>query len=494
MPDLLILEWAPDSLHALVVAPGSPPMVRTSAQMASVDHADTRIPVAQAGESLRAWLAEASITADQAIVVIPRELVVMRKLQVPQAPPDELPELVRFQAATRTSASIETLALDYLPLPALDPEQGLDVISITMDRDSLQRIKQICQAAKLNLQHVMLSSLTVGELVRTEKARTLGIEHADLVVYQQANRLEASIFDFGTLVFSHSTQLTKDQAGASSVDQLKPFKSDLARSLLNYNQDRPGSTIQTCYYVSGTPDAGVLELLEQRFPENVVSLTAADHPGRVPAGFEAAYGAALPVSDERVRLDLLHPRKRREIPDRRKWYYGAAAAVVLLAVVLAYAVFHSKKSALESSISTLRQDVNSKNEQLKKGKPKADAHQRLAHWKQGDADPIELWNALRTQLNTTDRVYLTEVRVVPQAGEMQARYVSRGQARARADVDLLTQLLSDHGFRVRPTTPRIGNRDPEYPWEFELDVELPRSLAAALLAESSGNSATAPSK
>lgn len=435
------------------------------------------------------------MTADQTVVVVPREAVVMRKLQLPLAPPDELPELVRFQAATRTSASMETLALDFLPVPVLDPEQGQQVISITMDRDSLRRIEQVCQAARLELQQVTLSSLTVGELVRAEKARNLGMEQPDLVVYQHGNRLELSIYDLGTLVFSHSTQLSKEHSGPSSADELKPFKSDLSRSLVTLSQERLGADVARCFYVSGTSDAGVLDLLQQRFPDNVIPVNAAERPsGRIPAGYEAAYGAAIPVSDERVRLDLLHPRKRREIPDRRKWYYGGGAVLALLVLLLSYAMFHLKKSALENSISLLQADVNTKTEQLKKGKPKADAHQRLAKWKEGDADPIELWNALRSQLANTERVYLTEIRVVPQSGEMQARYVGRGQARTQADVYLLTQQLSDRQFRVKPTTPHSGNRDPEYPWEFDLDVELPRSLAAALLPENPPAPAAIPSK
>jgi len=477
MSDLLILEWSRERVEALLASLSGQPHVRKSATLESIDHADSKTPAAQAGESLRAWLESNGIAAGPTIVVVPREAVVLRKLQLPQAPPDELPELVRFQAATRTSAPIESLVLDFLPLPGAASEQGLEVVSCTMDRETLARIESICAAAKLDLQRVTISSLTVGQLVRAIKAPDLGMEQSDLVVYQQGSRLELSIFDFGTLLFSHSTQLPNPEEGSGITDLLKPLKSDLSRCLVTLAQERPQARVGRCFYVCGTPQKAVRDLLEQRFPEGVIGLDSGDLlSGRVPAGYEAAYGAALPEAEDRFHLDLLHPRKRKEIPDRRKWYYGIGTAATLLAMVMAYALFHSKKSALESSIHALQADVNSKTEQLKKGKPKADAFQRIAHWAEGDTDPIELWNQLRAQLTSTDRIYFTEIRVIPLAGEMQARYVGRGHARSRTDVDSLNQMLSDHGFRVRPTTASQGSRDPDYPWEFDLDVELPRGV------------------
>lgn len=475
MSDLLILEWSRDRLSALTVTEGVRSTVKATASQPSIDHADPHVPVANAGESLRAWLIKAGIAVDRAIIVVPREAVVLRRLQLPQAPPDELPELVRFQAATRTSAPIDTLVLDYLPLPAIDPALGQKVISCTMERDVLQRIQAVCQAAKIEVQSVRISSLTVAELVRTVKALDLGAEQPDLVVSQQGQRVELSIFDAGTLVFSHSTQLPEAADETAGADRLKPLKGDLSRCLVTLSQTHPNAGIARCYYVAGEIDTAVNELLQQRFPGAVTHVDSTSlQTGKSAAGYESLMGAALPARDTRLQLDLLHPRQRKEIPDRRKLYYGAGGAVALIAIMLAYMVFYSKKSGLEASIQALQTDVNTKTEQLKKAKPQADAHLRLANWQAGDADPIQLWNQLRTHLSATDRVYFTEMRISPLTGDVQARFIGRGHARMQRDVDELNQKLSDQGFRVRPTTSSPGSRDPDYPWDFDLDVELPR--------------------
>jgi len=490
MSDVLVIEWSRDGLSALVVASGGHGAIRNSASISSMDFADPQISTAQAGESLRAWLAQEEISAEETVVVVPREAVVIRRLELPQAPPDELPELVRFQTATRTSASIETLALDYLPLPVQTPEQGQEVISFSMEREAVNRIQAVCQAAKLDVKRITLSSLTVAELVRSTGFSDLGASQPDLVIYQQGGRVEFSIIDFGTLTFSHSTQLPE----VVGVERLKPLKSDLVRCLVALNQARPDVELGRCFYVSNPVDEDVLNLLEQRFPGAVTQVEASGGlPGRIPTGFESLYGASLSSRDDRLRLDLLHPRRKKEVRDRRKFYYGTGAVVALLALILVYAVFYSKKSTLENSIQALRKEIDSKSEQLKKGKPKADAHQRLARWQEGDSDAIELWNQLRMHLTSTDRVYFTEIRVIPLAGEIQARYVGRGHARTRRDVDELNQMLSDFGFKVRPTTASPGSRDPDYPLLFELDVELPRGLQAAPIAENTTVSTVRPS-
>ena len=55
-----------------------------------------------AGKQLRAKLHEDGITVIHVLVSLPREEAVVRLLELPECTDDELPELVRLQAATRS--------------------------------------------------------------------------------------------------------------------------------------------------------------------------------------------------------------------------------------------------------------------------------------------------------------------------------------------------------------------------------------------------------
>lgn len=473
MAEFLALEWLPDQLRGLVGPEAERGAVRAAAQLETTDHADLQVPASQAGESLRVWLQQSGLNASETIVVLPREAVVLRRLQLPQVPVDELPDLVRFQAATRTASPIDSLVFDFIPLPALSAEQDQDVICFTLSVEQVNRINAVCEAAKLQVKKITISPLTIGELLRHTIANGLGLERPELVVFQQGDRLELSIFDFGSLILGHSIQLGASDGERPAAERLKPLKSDLARTLIALGQSHPGVELTHCYYVAGTPDADVRAELEQRFPSGFHQLEHAQLPFTgSPAGDEALLGALLPRRDDRMAIDFLHPRKKREIPDRRKWYIGAAAGIVLLASAMAYSVYYAKKSNLEGSITTLKKDVKEKTDALEAGKPKGDAFARLDVWQESNSDPLELWNQLRSLLTDTDRIYFRDMKIVPKSGEIAATFTGNGNARTSADVYQLSQTLSENGYRVTPTTPTQESNDPDYPWKFTLGVDM----------------------
>jgi hypothetical protein len=362
---------------------------------------------------------------------------------------------------------MDTLVLDFLPLQSSAGASGREVTTVTIERDRLSRLQAVCEAAGLEVQRVTISSLTAGRLVREIQAPDLGLHRPDLVFAQTGERLELSIFDQGTLVFSHGALRPE---GAD----LKLLKSELTRSVVALSQVHPEVTLQRCYYLSGDNDAAVIEVLRERFAGGVQTVDVFKLLDESAAEYASLLGAVLPEEDDRLRLDLLHPRVRRVLPDRRRLYFGAAAAMLALVFLTGCWIFYSQKSVLEASISSLQQMVSDQEAQLLKGKPRGEAHDRIARWKEADASPLDLWNTLRACLPSTERVYFWELRLTPLPGENLARFVGHGQARDRNDIESLNQTLSDRGFRVRPTTPALGKRDPAYPWQFEMDVELPR--------------------
>ena len=69
-----------------------------------------------AGKQLRAELNRAASRSTHVLVSLPREEAVVRLLELPECTDDELPELVRLQAATRSAVPLDRLLLDFLPI------------------------------------------------------------------------------------------------------------------------------------------------------------------------------------------------------------------------------------------------------------------------------------------------------------------------------------------------------------------------------------------
>lgn len=469
MADQIIIEWAADHLRVLAVDESL--RVRVAAHREWGDHIDTAVPAGDAGKELRRWLDERGIEEQPVTVVLPREAVVVRRLHLPHAPEDELPDLVRFQAATKTSSPIDDLALDFLTLPRPDETAGQDVVTVTIDRRRLARITDVLTAAGLTVTRVTITPLTTGRLVRHATEPALGRTEPGLVIVQQGPRIELSIFDEETLVFSHATLLPE------GTDHLKPLRSELSRSVVALTQAHPGVAIERCFYI-GEGDEAVLELLTARFPKQFKQVSIDAVVGKCPPGYESLAGACLPEHVERLSIDLLHPRRKKEIPDRRRLYAGIGAGAAALLLLIGYGLFQSKRGALEASLEALREQRNGLQRQLQQGQPRSEAHQRVATWFRGQSDPVQLWNDVRQHLPETDKLYLSELRISPQRTDVQARFTGVGFARERSDVDQMNQTLAENGFRVIPHPQRAGRRDPDYPVQFELDIERLRTESA----------------
>lgn len=466
-----ILEWSLDGIR--IVSADASGRVNQAAFWESFEHHDSSLTSQELGEKLQQWLRREAISAGAVTLLLPREMVVIRQLQLPQAPEEELPDLVRFQAAAKSSMPIDDLALDYHKIEMPHAQSGQSVVTTSIERKRLRRVQEILSAAGFEIQQVTVTPLAVGQFARSFGGATLGKTSPELIVFQRGSLVELSIFEQGALVFSHSVILPEE-------NRLKPLQSGITRSIVALNQSHPNVDIKHCYSIGSTSDQDVSELLQKRFGEHLSLISVPESLGNSNdiSGFETLIGAALPVAQPDQRIDLLHPRRKIEKPDRRKWYWigGGTAALVLLG--LAYGSFLSQKGALEASIDALNESISDAEQKLRAGQPQEDAFSRLDTWSLGQVAPLESWNRLRNFIPGTDRLYLSELRLQPLASpDVEARFTGVGFARQRNDVDDLYQNLAENGFRVTPQATTTSSRDPDYPIRFELSVELLREVA-----------------
>ncbi|MGE3999784.1 MAG: hypothetical protein AB7I48_06185, partial [Planctomycetaceae bacterium] len=138
MPRLIAFDWEADYLAGVEAdVSGAAVHVRRCFRYDWPEETDPPQSAAAWGE----WLAEAlkgdGISPGEALVVLPREAVVVRTLDLPKVPENELPELVRFQAATKSSTPLDRLALDYLTMPVDEGDAAQQVLMVTVDGERL---------------------------------------------------------------------------------------------------------------------------------------------------------------------------------------------------------------------------------------------------------------------------------------------------------------------------------------------------------------------
>jgi Tfp pilus assembly PilM family ATPase len=490
MPSLLSLDWNRDALGCVEadVTGGQVRVLRIGRfdWPAAIDR-DTDAPTL--GDWLKQQLRSIGVQAEETILVVPREEVVTRRLELPAAPDEELPELVRFQAAAKSTTPLDQLALDFIPLPPIEGEQALPALVATMDRQRLDHLQKTCAAAGLAVKSVQASPFAVAEVaIRRERQRGDDPNVATLVVYQDEHRVELSILHRLGLVFTHHTRFDPGDERA-----LRGTLAEINRSTVTFNQ-LMHSTVEVarvCLIHDGAIDPALEQALSERFSgrlhvidpatDEAVKTNDAATAARL-AGLAPAMGALLGDVQRTVpSVDFLNPRKpppKRDLKRERMIYIGirAGAAVLFLAVIAWWYASH-----LQSQIDTLVKEDGVLSVELSGAAAPKNVFSKIQSWQSTAVQPLSELDRLNKLLPGTDRVLLLDVHVLPgRTGEL-ARITGVGIARTERDIEELFDALTTAGYRVQPQVNDDYKLDPDYPHQFDLDISrLPKAEPPAV--------------
>ena len=142
MADFLSLHWGERIVGVEASVSGGSIRVRTtfSADRPDVEGTSSDLESDAAADStwLSAAMSRAGVSSRQAFVVLSQQDVVTRWLEVPAVPDEELPEIVRWQAGTKSTMSVDQLIVDYLPLPVADEAETRSVLLATVARETVE--------------------------------------------------------------------------------------------------------------------------------------------------------------------------------------------------------------------------------------------------------------------------------------------------------------------------------------------------------------------
>jgi hypothetical protein len=423
------------------------------------------------------------VKADEVLVVLPREDSVVRNLELPMAPSEEVPTLVRFQAAAKSSISLDQLLLDYLPLPPREDGSGLDVLMSTVPVKFVNHIQAVLTAAGLELASLSISPTATAELVARADHRTGDASGADLVIARHGNRVEISFIRNRRLLFTHSTRLTGDDERLRNQAVL----AEISRASVALQRQLAGNSI-TRAWVLGTADdnLSLCEALQTRFQCEVgtidplavpgVELTTTDVPGdralyAGPVGMLLAQSGGLTES-----LDFLNPRRPPARRDSRKLKAGLIAAGALFAAAVGYGGLHLYLAGLDAEIRDKVQMVAELEDSVKRGRPQVESAQLVEDWIDGSVHWLDRMEELAATMQGTERLYLSKVDFDSKTGRSSVGEIKgEGVARDRSDVYSLYKAIGEHA-RTEVHTKEIPqtSTDADYPYKFWLDVDLKR--------------------
>ena len=497
MADYLALDWEPGRLLAVEAQTQIGGVrLRQAAELVWPEDLDPQADTKSAGQWLKTALNKGGFSAKQVLLSLPREDVVVRQLELPDAPENELPDMVRLQAATKSTVSLDQLLLDFLPLPKAPEAEGQQVLMTTVPSTQIAPIQEILEAAGLELMSIGVSPVCITELAMRAQRQIPDSENSlSLLVARHNERVEISLMRQGHLLFSHSTRVHDDNGEAND----RAVVAEINRARISLQGILEGTDITRVWVLgSDTETADLCGLIRERLECDVQPLdpfTSIDAKPKLISHLEQRSGFSSPVGmllshDGGLvpSVDFLNPR-RKEIPrDTRKLKATLAAAAVVLVAATAYGWHWSTLADLDDQIASAKQKQAQLKATIQKAKPTLQAVTQIGDWNRHNVnwlDTLTQFNGLFTKLNVdpasedeeatrdSHRIYLTELHfeATGQASQGQIRAV--GFSKVGADVDDLRDELSDQNYRVFPYEIKWSKRDPggyyrEFPMDFEI--------------------------
>ena len=550
MADSLILQGGWEQVvvvagHLIGGSTASPWRVR---KLCTLTWPAPEMDAATRGAWLREQLAALQITVKQTTVLIPRDEAVVRRLDVPEVPDAELPELVKFQAAAKWSTPIDKLVLDFLPLrwaneaapprtdgtPATADEQKLwmtaggwqvgGVLAVTIPQAELELIQQCCSQAGLELQSVgflpqglaalreplqtAMSSgktgrsgpqprVTLSSLEETAAAAATAPrpDDAEVIVRVWGGRVEIVATVQSRLCFTH-----QGRAAHTEDQPLAGILSEVSRALVSFRATQAGRELGRIWLIADSNERAALsaalheklqvpveapDLFKHLKVDDVFELSELS-----PGEFAAVIGGlSLITQPGSARINFLSPRKHVVQKDptlRRKGILGGGVAVAILVLI---GSFWLQFADVEAALERVKKEEKNVDELLARGQPILKSKQVVQAWVDRQVPWLDEWQKLSARLPATERIYLTSVKMDPTTGTSLGKIRLDGNARLQGDmIGWSEAVVAEKGrYVVAPHTIRAARSDTYYPWRFELELAL-RSPEAASPKSAAGKS------
>ena len=472
MPHYLALEWGRAGIRGLgAEVSGDVVQVRSSFTHEWPAELDVANDPEGVGLWLKSQLREFDASDRRLIVLVSREDIAMRLLELPEASDEALPDLVRYQLGARSSVPLDQLAFDYLPLVSTTPQGGRRVQTASVPKRLLQHIKTCAEVAELELRSVGVTTVALGEAIaHAEHARGLSVDRKRLVVCIVGKQLEVTLWRGADLLFSRVSRAADPNALVVEVQ----------RALMSHESGAGNDAIARVWLIASPESEPQLQsVLAARLGCDVVvfkpstDVQSAGITGDAEA-YVASLGALLAIGPSTIPpIDFVNPRRRVEKPVHTKMIAAVAAGVVLLLLTTAYLASRLYLSSLDGRIAEKENSIRQQDEHLQRGEPTLETMAMLSSWESRQVDFLEQMQRIGAEMPGTDRIYLNSWRFDLATGETLGTTEATGLARERQDAERLTQRLAEQaGFRIRANPFGSAVSDPEYPVLFQLDAEV----------------------
>jgi uncharacterized protein YoxC len=422
------------------------------------------------------------------LVGVGRDNVQMQLLSLPPSPPEELPELVRFQADREFTTLGSDAALDFIPI-AGDAQSQQQVLAVALSPAGISEARELCEALGVEADRIPLRACAAAALV--ERAEIIPRDQVALIVNPLTDEADLTVRAGDEVVLMRTVRLpdlSQDDA------RQKTLVSEIRRTMAAVRQQLADGKVAQVIV------CGTRELVDKDgtlATELEVPVTLFDPLANAPSGltshgvpadslsrFAGVLGMALAEADRQSPLVDFANVRRRPAAERFSRTHALAAAAAAVALVAVGIYMWRQLANPAQELAALEQRIRETQAQADQFKDVTTRATAVERWLATDVNWLDEMEQFARRVRpqplsskefpVNDDVVITQltmyrpIGVDASGGQMQVQ----AKAKSFAAVRDLEQRLRDEQHGVETGGDQDDKSMPGYPWSTSLQVRV----------------------
>lgn len=496
MSRLLALEW--DAREARVVVArrrGKTAVIEQAfaepwrKDASSSEGESTGSNEARLGARLGEMLAEHGVRRIDTLVAVGRSNIELRLLTLPPAPPEELPDLVRFQALKQFASVGETWPIDFVPVES-QPQGSINVLAAAISPELVDQIRKTCAGAEVDPKRLVLRPYAAAALWQHHGGGPGCLLMIDLL----AEEVDLTMLVDGHVGFIRTVKLPH---GDDAEEQARWLSSEAKRTIAAAANQLGGRRAERVVLCGDADDYAAVRKafeplinlpLELFDPFDGLTLDKAvaerrpAHRGRYAPllGMVVEEAAGLQSG-----VDFLNPRRAPAPPNRRRLFGAAGAVAAVVAATVTYFVW-SEVSDYDRQLTALRAEAATIDAEIKRLDKSVREAQSIDEFVAGDVTWLDELYVVSERFLPPEQAIASQLSCLTQQGGG-GQLILEGHVKQSNEIDDLESRLRDALHRVSGSGGQFDPRQSQYPWQFKATIAVPSG-------ESSPTSAKTPAE
>lgn len=428
-------------------------------------------------ELLSQKIAELGWSKLDTTISIGRSLLEIRALQVPSVPPEELPDIVRFQATRSFSTLSEDSPVDFIPL-ADASDGGKILLAAALPTAVLNDVRRLTDKASLRLEHVVCRPFAAVELLPDSFAD----DKFRLLVDVLGNEADLIVTAGKNVVFPRSVKLVPDEDPSTLS---RGLIAEIRRTLMAArNQLGGGAATEIVLMGSEGQQGKLLKALVAEFKDSItvklfdplsapgVSVRSSDSFTEESSVFAPLLGVLSSQAAGRApTIDFVNPRKRPEPISYRPLLIKVGIAAAVLFVFLSGYLYWTL-SALDSEIAGLKESLKQIQSRADKGKSILTSASKVDEFVAQDVVLLDEMVALSEKFPPATDARLEDLSVVVGAPGNPITAAMQGGAASEQVLSQIEHTLRDSRHTVYGNRAEKKTSIPGFAWTFSAELHI----------------------